>query len=156
MMTWISGLLGVSALVASGITAGVLFAVAVSVLPTLFALPAGTYIRVHRLLGKGYHPVMPIVVNVGMVADFLLVPVALDADHGSWLLFLVAGLLLAASQFVSHLGNVPINRQVKRVDPDAVPADWWDPRPKWQALHRTRTSLAVGALVLNAIAVVTL
>ena len=54
---------------------------------------------------------------------------------------------------VSHFCNVPINRQVKRLDPDRLPADWRDPRPLWRRWHTLRTVLAVLALLLNAIAV---
>ncbi|RVX44153.1 putative membrane protein [Nonomuraea polychroma] len=145
-------LLEVIALVTSGVVAGVLFAVAVSVLPALFALPAGRYIETHRLLGKGYHPTMPIVVNVAMVADLWLGLVA--EDSASRALFVVAGVLLLASQFVSHLGNVPINRRVKAVDPEAVPEGWQDPRPLWRGWHLLRTTLALVALAANAVGVV--
>jgi anti-sigma-K factor RskA len=47
---------------------------------------------------------------------------------------------------------VPINRQVKSIDPESVPADWSDPRPLWQRFHTLRTSLAVAAVAVNAAA----
>lgn len=57
-----SEVLGVLALLGSGITAGVLFAVALSVLPALFAMEPGTYVHAHQLLGRNWDPAMPVIV----------------------------------------------------------------------------------------------
>ena len=44
-------LLGVLVIIASGTVAGVLFSVALSVVPAFRALPADRYIEVHKLIG---------------------------------------------------------------------------------------------------------
>ncbi|WBB81503.1 DUF1772 domain-containing protein [Micromonospora sp. WMMD882] len=144
--------LSVIAVGGTGIVAGVFFAVAVSVLPTLYTLPAGTYITLHRQLGQGYHPAMPLIVNATMFADVALIFLTDGALSRS--LFVLASALALAVQGVSHLGNVPINKRLHGVDPDAVPVDWDDPRPQWRRLHRLRTVLAMAALVTTAAAVV--
>jgi uncharacterized membrane protein len=141
--------LAVVALLASGLVAGVFMAVAVSVLPTLFALPTAQYVVTHRLLGRGYHPVMPIVVSCGTVADLVLLLRA--PDTGTAVLRGVAFLALAGVQLVSQLLNVPINKAVHRVDLDALDDTWPDPRPAWRRWHRLRTALAFVAFVANAV-----
>lgn len=143
-------LLGTIALVGNGLVAGVFFAVAVSVLPTLVAMPVDRYIETHVRLGHGYHPIMPLVVTGGLIADVVLVFIAPGTT--SRVLFVVAVVLILGVQAVSQFGNVPINRRVQAVDPQDLPADWTDPRPPWRSWHRLRTALAILALAVNAFA----
>ncbi|WP_326808812.1 MULTISPECIES: DUF1772 domain-containing protein [unclassified Streptomyces] len=147
--------LGTAVLLGSGVTAGVLFAVALSVLPALFAMPTGTYVYAHKLLGRNWDPTMPVVV---LSSTGLAVALAVVADGvGARTLFAVASVLLLGVSAVSHLANVPINRRVKAVeDPEVLPADWEDPRPLWRRWHLLRTVLAVLALLLNAVGVAVL
>jgi uncharacterized membrane protein len=145
----VTGVLGVLVLLGSGIVAGVLFAVALSVLPAMAAMPADRYVYTHQLLGRNWDPTMPVVVLTSTLADVLL---AIFAEPAA--LFAVAAVLLLAVSVVSHFCNVPINRRVKSLDPAGIPADWADPRPLWRRWHLLRTVLAVAALVLNAVAVV--
>ncbi|MGI5404001.1 anthrone oxygenase family protein [Streptomyces sp. CA-135486] len=147
--------LGIAVLLGSGVTAGVLFAVALSVLPALFAMETGTYVYAHKLLGRNWDPTMPVVV---LTSTLLAAVLALTADDGAaQALFAVAAVLLLGVSAVSHLANVPINRRVKSVEnPDELPADWEDPRPLWRRWHLLRTLLAVLALALNAAAVTAL
>nr|AJD20046.1 hypothetical protein [uncultured bacterium] len=144
--------LSVAVILSNGIVAGVFFAVLVSVLPTLFAMPLGQYVETHRLLGKGYHPAMPVIVNVGTVGAVLLAFLAPSAATKA--LFGAAAVLLVGVQAVSHLLNVPINRKVHAVDLDRLPAGWRDPRPAWRNWHQLRTALAFAAFLANSTAVV--
>ncbi|NSC21557.1 DUF1772 domain-containing protein [Streptomyces albus subsp. chlorinus] len=146
-----SQILAVLALTAAGVGAGVLTAVAISVFPALCAMPPGRYVETHRMFGKGFHPTMPIVFNVGMFSAFALALVERDASS---IPFAAGGLALLASQCVSHLGNVPINRRLAVLDPENLPEDWDDPRPRWRFLNKVRASLAVIALALIAAATV--
>ena len=104
-------ILQIEVLLGSGVAAGVLFAVALSVLPALFAMPAGQYVETHRLIGKHWDPTMPIIVMGTTVVDFILAVVA--DDPAQRILYALAGLLLAGVSTVSHLCNVPINRRSK-------------------------------------------
>ncbi|MDH6579763.1 DUF1772 domain-containing protein [Kitasatospora sp. MAP5-34] len=141
---------GVIALLGSGITAGVLFAVALSVLPALFAMPATTYVYAHQLLGRNWDPTMPAVVLTSTLADTLW---AVSAGGPVRALAAAAAVLLLGVSAVSHLANVPINRRVKAVtDPGELPAGWTDPRPLWRRWHLLRTALAAAALLLNSLA----
>ncbi|MDJ1133961.1 DUF1772 domain-containing protein [Streptomyces iconiensis] len=147
--------LGTAVLLGSGVTAGVLFAVALSVLPALFAMPTGTYVYAHKLLGRNWDPTMPAVVLCSTGLALALAVVAEGA--GARVLFAVAAVLLLGVSAVSHLANVPINRRVKAVaDPEALPPDWEDPRPLWRRWHLLRTGLALFALALNAVGVAAL
>ncbi|MFB7326027.1 DUF1772 domain-containing protein [Streptomyces sp. NPDC056190] len=149
-----TGLLGVAALLGTGVTAGVLFAVALSVLPALFAMEAGTYVYAHKLLGRNWDPTMPVIVLSSTLLDVALAIAAADAARP---LFIVAAVLMLGVSAVSHLCNVPINRRVKAVtDLSALPADWQDPRPLWRRWHLLRTTLAVVALTVTAAGVTTL
>lgn len=134
----------------SGITAGVLFAVALSVLPALFAMETGTYVYVHQLMGRHWDPVMPVTVLGTTVLDAVLCALGPVSARGE---YLAAAVVMLGVSAVSHLCNVPINRRVKAVpDPGRLPADWSDPRPLWRRWHLLRTALAAAGLVLNGLA----
>ncbi|MCX2923030.1 DUF1772 domain-containing protein [Streptomyces sp. NEAU-W12] len=142
--------LGVAALIGSGLTAGVLFAVALSVLPALFAMETGTYVYAHRLLGRNWDPTMPVIVLSSTLADGVL---AVAVTGTARPLFAAGAVLLLGVSGVSHLCNVPINRRVKAItDPAVIPPGWQDPRPLWRRYHYLRTALAVLALTVNAAA----
>lgn len=139
-------------LTCSGIVAGVFFAVTVSVVPALAALPAGRYVEVHRMLGKGYHPTMPLIVMLVLAGDLALafvapatVPVALPVT---------AMVLQVGVQAVSHLGNERLNRSVRTADPDVLGPAWTDPRQAWRRWHLIRTALALAVFVINGIVAV--
>ncbi|MGB3440137.1 MAG: DUF1772 domain-containing protein [Actinophytocola sp.] len=135
--------------VTSGVVAGVLFAVALSVLPALRAMPTDRYVYTHKLIGRHWDPTMPVIVLGSMAAEVVL---AFTAPGDVAPLFAVGAVLLLVVSIVSHYCNVPINRRVKSVDPDAVPANWTDPRPLWRRWHLLRTAVAVAAAVVNAAA----
>jgi uncharacterized membrane protein len=144
-------LLGTAVSMGSGIVAGVFFAVAVSVLPTVQTQPADQYRNVHRKSGEGYHPVMPLVVIEGAVADLVLIFVT---DGGTVrALFGVALLAMGGVQIISQFGNATINNRVHALDPADTPADLQDPRRPWRSSHRLRTAFALTALAVIALAV---
>jgi uncharacterized membrane protein len=143
--------LGAAAVVGSGIVAGVFFAIAVSVMPTLMALPTSSYIEIHRSLGKGYHPVMPLIVSGALIAELALVVLAPNTT--TRVLFVASVVCTVGVQVVSQFGNVPINKRVQAVDAEALPPDWPDPRRPWRDWHHLRTVFALLALALNGAAV---
>jgi uncharacterized membrane protein len=143
--------LAVLVLLGSGTVAGVLFAVAISTVPALAAMTPDRFVYTHTLLGRNWDPTMPAIVLSSAVLDIVLAILAPDATART--LTITAAVLLAGVSAVSHLGNVPINRQVHRTDPDSIPAGWRDPRPVWRRWHLLRTALAMLALLVNSLAV---
>ena len=148
-----TGMLGTAVLVGSGLVAGVLFAVALSTVPALMAMPPDRYIYTHKLLGRNWDPTMPIIVIGSTLLDVTL---TVTVDGRSRWLFLLAAVLLIGVSVVSHLCNVPINKQMRQLEPDAMPADWNDPRPLWRSWHLLRTGLAIAALAVNSLAIMLL
>jgi uncharacterized membrane protein len=137
-----------ASLIASGVIAGVFLALAVSVIPALFAMPPDQYVRAHTLLGRGYHPLMPLLVSSATAAD--LVAAFLASAAGRYLAAAGAA-ALAGVMAVSQLGNVPINKIVHATI--TITPAWADPRPAWRRWHLVRTWMAFAALTLNAVAV---
>lgn len=142
--------LGVVELLGSGIVAGVLFAVAISHVPALMAMPPDRYIYSIKLLGRNWDPAMPIIV---LSSTAIAIALSVIVPGASRTLFAGAAVLLIGVSIVSHYANVPINRQMKTIDPERMPEDWHDPRPLWRRWHLLRTTLAVLALLANAVAV---
>jgi uncharacterized membrane protein len=143
--------LSVAVLMGSGVTAGVLFAVAVSSVPALAAMPPDRYVYTHTLLGRNWDPTMPIIVGASAAVDIALAVLASGAPARA--LLVAAAVCLAGVSGVSHLGNVPLNRRVHATDPDAIPPGWEDPRPRWRRLHLARTALALAALAASSAAI---
>lgn len=141
------------AIIATALGSGVLFGVALANVPGFLALPADAYVRVHQLFDRHYEPVMPALVLSAMVCDVLATIVpgspAQRLEHGA------AAVLLAGVVVISARVSVPLLRGVRQADPDALPPDWADPRPRWRAWNVARTVLAVLALVITTIAAVT-
>jgi uncharacterized membrane protein len=143
-------LLAVTALLCCGIVAGVFVAVELSVVPALAAMPAARYIEVHRLLGKGYHPAMPVIVTAAVLVEGGLVAIAPSGP--ARVVHAASLVLLIGVQLVSHLSMEPVNRRVRALAPGSVPPDWHDPRRPWSAWHLVRTMLALAAFTLTGIA----
>jgi hypothetical protein len=142
--------MGVLVLLTGGTAAGVLFSVALSVVPAFGALAPDRYVELHKLIGRRYDRVMPPMVATAVAADVILAVSAGSAV--TRVLFAFAVLLGAGVMGVSQFGNVPINRRVKSLAPGTPPAGWKDPRSQWRALNLTRTSFAVLGLAVNACA----
>ncbi|MFD7127108.1 MULTISPECIES: DUF1772 domain-containing protein [Streptomyces] len=144
-------LLSVLVLLGTGLVAGVLFAVAVSVMPALIAMDPERYVSTHKLLGRRYDRIMPFIVTGSVAIDAGL---AVWAQGAGRVLFAAGALSMAAVAVVSQTRNVPINNRVKRTEPGSIGPDWDDPRPPWRDWHLVRTCCAVAGCTLSAAAVV--
>jgi uncharacterized membrane protein len=142
--------LQVYAITAEGLVAGTFFAIAVSVFPTLVAMQPTQYLWTHRMLGKGYHPVMPLMVSSVVVADVLLAVLATGASRRA--AFAAAAACALCVSVVSQFGNVPLNKAVAQAQAEGVSDAWADPRPSWQSWHRLRLAASLLALLLSAAA----
>ncbi|MFI6930351.1 anthrone oxygenase family protein [Streptomyces sp. NPDC050287] len=145
-----SQVIGVIALLGAGVTAGVLFCVAISLVPGFIALPPAAYVDAHRLFGRYFDRVMPPLV---VTTTLLVAVLAFATDSvGRRTALIAAAVCLFGVSVVSQSRNVPINRRVKNLT--AVPDDWDDPRIAWRNWHALRTAFAFLALVLTAAGVV--
>jgi hypothetical protein len=137
------------ALLASGLAAGVLLGAAMGPVPFYMTLPPGQYVRAHAFAAGRYDPLQPACLLITVVAD-----AAIAVTGGPGRAPAIVGAVLAAAVVcVSLTRNVPVNRWLKSLDPDALPPDWSsrDPRRFWARWNRIRTVLAVLALAANAV-----
>ncbi|MEV0980893.1 DUF1772 domain-containing protein [Streptomyces sp. NPDC049915] len=134
-------------LLLNGLAAGVLFGTQLGGFPYLASLPTDRYVHAHAFFGQRYDPAMPICL-VGTVA--LDAALAVGADNTSArTLFAVAGVLATATALISVTKNAPVNRTMRTIDPEHLPADFQDPRGSWGAWNRRRSVLTIVALVAN-------
>jgi len=136
-------------LLANGLAAGVLMGTQLGGWPLLAALPPDRYVHAHAFFATRYDPFMPACLIVTLLGDALLAVVTPDPAVRS--LYALAALLALSTVSISLAKNVPINKWVQTLDPDRLPADFdrQDPRPVWGRWNRTRSWLAVFALLLN-------
>jgi uncharacterized membrane protein len=140
------------ALLGGGLAAGGLMITVLGGVPLLRALPTPReYVIVHRFLATRFDPFMPLCLVFSMVSNFLLaffVPTATERS-----LALVSAVLFLTVMIISLVKNVPINRWLQTLDPDALPPDWerLDPRDRWGSWNAIRTTIAVAAFLADAI-----
>lgn len=135
-----------AALTVSATVAGVMLGAAISAEPVLGTLPPDGYVRAKRFLVARMDPLMPIGVGCCGVLDLVS---ALLVDGTARVGAIAALVLTVALIGVSQIANVPINRSVLRLDPDDLPADWTDPRRRWDRWHRARTATALLATLAD-------
>ncbi|WP_018681697.1 DUF1772 domain-containing protein [Actinokineospora enzanensis] len=140
-------------LVANGLAAGVLVGTQLGNWPLLASLPADRYVSTHAFFATRYDPFMPACLVLTAVGDGVLAVFA--EQQALFHLWLGAALLAVKTLVVSLTKNVPVNRWVRTVDPDDLPADFAerDPRPGWGRWNRVRTVLTVLALLANCAAI---
>lgn len=142
------------ALLGTGLAAGGLMIASLGGAPLLLRLPTKQYVPVHQFLVTRFDPFMPICFCVGMIADVILTfgPARTTTAQA---LTGTAAALLVVTLVVSLTKNVPINRWVSKLDPEALPDNFehLDPRVRWRNWNVVRTAFAVAALLANVAAV---
>jgi uncharacterized membrane protein len=134
-------LLAVLFVTACGVLAGVLFCVAMAVVPVLGTFPPDRYIQAHVLLDRRFDPLMPRLNKAALAMCAVLV--VFSHGYPDKLAFLFAGLCVVGVAVVSELFNVRMNREVGTWDPSRPPAGWHLLRARWAAANRARTVLAI-------------
>ena len=139
-------------LLLNGLAAGVLVGTQLGGFPLLESLPPERYVEAHAFFSTRYDPFMPaclIGTVLGSAALALTAPTAAGTT-----LFLVAAASAAGTVAISIAKNVPVNRWVRTLDPEALPDDFAqrDPRRHWGSWNRARTGLVVLAMVVNCVA----
>ncbi|ALG10912.1 DUF1772 domain-containing protein [Kibdelosporangium phytohabitans] len=136
-------------LLCNGLAAGVLVGTLLGGWPLMDTLSAPQYVHAHAFFSTRYDPFMPVCLMTTIVADVVL---SLFADPvASRALFASAALATLSTVVISFTKNVPVNRWIRTVDPDSLPADFAerDPRRHWGKWNRARAGLTVVALVAN-------
>jgi uncharacterized membrane protein len=141
-------------LLANGLSAGVLVGTQLGGWPLLVALPPDRYVHAHAFFSTRYDPFMPICLVTTVLGDAALAVFGSAAPVRA--AQAVAAVLALVVAVISVTKNVPVNKWIRTVDPDRLPADFAarDPRPSWGRWNRMRSVLAVLALVANCAAVV--
>ena len=137
-----------AAVVVAGTMVGNELAVALFVHPQLWRLDEATHVRAVQPLAAVLGAVMPFwyaATLLGSLGVALLVRPAGSPGH---VLALAAAGLFAAMIVYTLLLPVPINNQVARWRPEALPANWRELRRRWDALHAFRVVVLAVALVL--------
>jgi len=136
-------------LLLNGLAAGVLFGTQLGGFPYLASLPADRYVHAHAFFGTRYDPAMPLCLLGTVGCDVALAFVAPEPVARA--AFAVAAVLAAATAVISVAKNVPVNRWMRTLDPDNLPADFADrdPRLDWGAWNRRRSLLTIAALLVN-------
>lgn len=138
-------------LVLVGLLAGEETIVRWGVQPALRSLPDDAHLRARIALVKRLKVVVPILMVPAVLASIALVVVAGGSDGLAWRIAGAAALLVFV--LASFLGTVPINIGVNDWDPAAPPADWRGVVVRWERIDVLRSTAAVLAFVLFAIAV---
>lgn len=136
-------------LLALGLAAGVLVGTQLGGFPLLASLPPDQYVRAHAFFATRYDPFMPACLVVGVLGSAALAVLA--PGTAPRVLYGAAAALALATVVISLRKNVPVNRWVRSLDPEHLPADFAerDPRRHWGAWNRTRTALGTAALLVH-------
>ncbi|MCW7945630.1 hypothetical protein AAW14_27360 [Streptomyces hygroscopicus] len=134
-------------LLLNGLAAGVLFGTQLGGFPYLASLPVDRYVHAHAFFGTRYDPAMPLCLVGTVGCDVGLAFLA--PEPAARAAFAVAGALATATAVISVTRNAPVNRWMRTLDPDNLPADFTDPRRSWGAWNRRRSLLTIAALVVN-------
>ena len=136
-------------LVLVGLLAGEELVVRYGLQPAMDALPDDAHVRARIAMVRRLKVVVPLLMLPAVLASAALVVVG-GADGASWR---VAGAVsLLAFLLFSFLGTVPNNITVNDWDPAAPPADWRRVAQRWETSDTFRSSAAILAFVLFAVA----
>ncbi|MGK5641158.1 anthrone oxygenase family protein [Streptomyces sp. URMC 126] len=135
------------ALLLNGLAAGVLFGTQLGGFPYLASLPVDRYVHAHAFFGTRYDPAMPLCLVGTVGCDTALAFLA--PEPAAQAAFAAAAVLAVATAVISLTRNAPVNRWMRTLDPDRLPADFADPRRDWGVWNRVRSLLTITALLAN-------
>lgn len=143
-------------LLMNGLAAGCMLGTLLGGWPLLAGLPDEGYVRTHAFFSGRYDPYMPICTLGTLLGDTVLA--ATVGDGWARSCFTTAALLALCTVVISFAKNVPVNRWIRTVDPDNLPAgfDATARRGQWGLWNKRRSVITMLALLSNCAALATL
>lgn len=139
----------------AGTMVGNELAIAVFVHPRLSRLDDATHVRAVQPLAAVLGAAMPFWYALTLIGTLVVAFVARPAGTSGHGEVLTAAGLFAAMIVYTVLLPVPINNQVARWKPEALPANWRELRRRWDRLHAFRVVVLAIAFILLVAACVT-
>ena len=144
-----SQILGIIALLFSGVLAGAELMVRWGIQPALTALDDHSHLEARQSLVRRLRVLVPAVMVPTLLLSIAVLIVGGEADG---LAFRVAAVVVfVAYAVIAFTGTVPINIQVIDWDPALPPADWKRTLSRWERIDVFRSSAALLGFVFLAI-----
>lgn len=110
------------------------------------SLPAEVYVAMHRRLERVHARVMPIFVNLALVASVVVAILERSRPLSLGLVLSGIGALLVAIG-LTVVFELPINREIKNWGASTPPEKWSDARERWIAFNNVRQAAMLVALI---------
>ncbi len=129
-------------LLLAGVLTGNEFGGFVGFHPALYELPTEAHTRAERAITSRFGRLMPPFMTAAIVSFVPILSLVRDRRSPSFVFTLVGMLCYATMLAVTFAGNMPINRQVLKLDPETVSREELiELRRRWDRFHATRNVL---------------
>ena len=116
--------------------------------PALRTLPTSAHIQAEQAITRRYGAIMPFLMTATILSCLPVLSLTRDPRAAAFRCTLGGMLCYALMLGVTFVGNMPINRRVLQLSPDAPPADWPALRARWDRWHTLRNALNFAGLGL--------
>jgi hypothetical protein len=141
------GVLLVLSVAAAALIAGGMVVVQMAVMPTINLAGDRLGVRVHTGFDRYVELHLPAFAILTILAGLGALVFDEDRAGGATALVALGVLSAAAAAVISHFFNRRMNAQLKRWDPEALPAEYGALRRRWDRLHHLRSAAAVLAFL---------
>lgn len=121
---------------------------------TMHTFPAETFIAIGKQIMQNVATGMSIMMPLGIIGLLVLMLLAgkRKKAHFYWLLSTLV--LFITALVITLFIEVPIDNQIRRWSPDAIPVDWQVVRDRWQLYHTDRTFISLAGIACYLMAVI--
>ena len=110
--------------------------------PALYQLPTAAHARAERAITSRFGKIMPPFMTTAILSFVPLLSLVRDRRSPSFFFTLVGMLCYLAMLAITFVGNMPVNRRMLEMDPDAVSGEeLMELRRRWDRLHAVRNVL---------------
>ena len=135
------------ALLTTGLIAGIFVYGTFFVLPTFWEVPVNTHLSFRVALMRHNAVSMQLIMLICIVATVWF-GWAMRNQPIPRFFVVVAIVFTLATLFITRLGNVPINLEMKTWLPASPPPDWLSVMKTWDSYHTWRTVTAIGSFIM--------